>query len=223
MTGRTQFQPELAVDPTTGTLVISWRDARDDAANARVATYITTSIDGGQSFSAQTYANPQNVAVDAITGQTEVLGPQADNESSGNSHIDSTFGYGTSMGLAVSGGQVYPIWAGNFNQAVIVNGAVQGTPLSIYYRPMVIAAGPRIVNSTMGPITYAEAASGTVSFNVTFDRPINPPSLNGYTTTPTFYAGDVLVYYHDTTNGDPSIPLQGAQCHADYFQWGGPR
>lgn len=52
ITGRTQFQPEIAVDPTTGTLVLSWRDARDDAANARVATYITASIDGGQSFSA---------------------------------------------------------------------------------------------------------------------------------------------------------------------------
>ena len=67
--GRTQFQPAIAVDQATGTLVISWRDARDDAANARVATYITTSIDGGQTFSAQTYANPENYAVDAITGQ----------------------------------------------------------------------------------------------------------------------------------------------------------
>src|SRR5208282_4555289 len=59
-------------------------------------------------------------------------------------------------------------------------------------------------------IPYAEAASGpqTVSFNVTFDRPINPPSLSGYTTTPSFYPADVLVYYHDTTYGDASIPLQ---------------
>ena len=82
--GRTQFQPEIAVDQSTGTLVISWRDARDDAANARVATYITTSIDGGQTFSPQTYANPQNTAVDAITGQTDVLGPESDNQSGGN-------------------------------------------------------------------------------------------------------------------------------------------
>jgi len=208
VTGRTQFQPEIAVDQTTGTLVISWRDARDDAANARVATFITTSIDGGQTFSAQTYANPQQTAVDSITGQTDVIGPLSDNESSGNSHTDSTFGYGNSMGLAVSGGQLYPIWAGNFNQGNIVNSAIQGSPLSIYYRPMVIAAGPRIVDSTMGPIPYAEATSGSVSFNVTFDRPINPPSLNGYTTTPTFYPADILVYYHDTTNGDASIPLQ---------------
>ncbi len=208
VTGRTQFQPELAIDLTTGTLVVSWQDARDDAANARVATYITTSIDGGQTFSDQVYANPSSTAIDTITGQTVVLGPESDNESAGNSHTDTTFGYGSSMGLAVSGGQLYPIWAGNFNQGNVVNGAIQGSPLSIYYRPMVIAAGPRIVNSSMGPIPLAEAASGSVSFSVTFDRPINPPSLSGYTTTPTFTPADVLVYYHDTTNGDASIPLQ---------------
>ena len=75
VTGRTQFQPEIAVDQSTGTLVLSWRDARDDAANARVATYITTSIDGGQTFSQQTYANPSKTAVDAITGQTNIIGP----------------------------------------------------------------------------------------------------------------------------------------------------
>ena len=33
-TGRVQFQPEIAVDPVTGTVVISWRDGRDDAARA---------------------------------------------------------------------------------------------------------------------------------------------------------------------------------------------
>ena len=71
VTGRTQFQPELAVDQTTGTLVVSWRDARDDAANARVATYITTSIDGGQTFGDQVYANPPSTAIDTITGQTD--------------------------------------------------------------------------------------------------------------------------------------------------------
>ena len=48
---------------------------------------------------------------------TEVLGPEIDNESAGNNHTDTMFGYGTEMGLAVYGGQVYPIWAGNFNLA----------------------------------------------------------------------------------------------------------
>ena len=73
---------------------------------------------------------------------------------------------------------------------------------------MVIAGGPRIINSTMGPIPLGDATSGSVSFNVTFDRPIDPPSLSGYTTIPTFTPADVLVYYHDTTDGDPLVPLQ---------------
>ena len=207
-TGRVQFQPAIAVDPVTGTVVISWRDGRDDAARSRVATYLTTSIDGGQTFSAQTYANPAYSGINAITGQTVVVGPQADNESPGNSNRATLLGYGPQMGLAVFNGQVYPIWSGNLNVGHIVNGAVQGPFQSIFYQPMIIADGPRIVNSSMGPISLAEATSGSVSFTVTFDRPIDPPSLNGYTTLPTFIPGDVLVYYHDTTNGSALVPLQ---------------
>ena len=108
-----------------------------------MATYLTTSIDGGQTFSAQTYANPAQVAINSITGQTVTVGPESDNESGGNSNTDHLFGYGTQMGLAVFNGQIYPIWAGNLNQGHIVNGAVQGPYLSIFYQPMVIADGPR--------------------------------------------------------------------------------
>ena len=82
-TGNTQFQPEIAVDQATGTVVVSWRDARNDPENARVATYLTTSINGGRTFSPQTYANPSQTAVNAITGATEILGPEADNEFDG--------------------------------------------------------------------------------------------------------------------------------------------
>ena len=202
VTGRVQFQPAIAVDQVTGTLVLSWRDGRDDTARARTADYITASIDGGQTFNTQTYANPAQTAVDAITGATDVLGPMADNNSSGNSNRDGTYGFGSSMGLAVYDGKVYPVWSTNFNQADVVNNAIQGEPMSVYIRPMVIAAGPRVVTSDQGPIVYP-AVNGTISFNITFDRPINPP--NGTTT---FLPGDVEVFYHDTTNGTASIPLR---------------
>jgi hypothetical protein len=42
---------------------------------------------------------------------------------------------------------------------------------------MVIAAGPRIVTSSMGPIPFAEADSGRVSISVTFDRPVDPATV----------------------------------------------
>ena len=197
--GRTQFQPEIAVDQTTGTLVLSWRDARDDAANARVATYIATSLDGGETFSPETYANPQNTATDAITGQTVNLGPMADNQSSGNPQTDAAFGFGNQMGLAVSSGHIIPIWAGNLNQSFVSNGTVFADPLNILVQPMAIAAGPRILNSTMGPIPLAEAASGVVSISVTFDRAIIPS---------TFGNGNVKVFYHDTNKADGYVALQ---------------
>ena len=124
--GQSQYQPEIAVDPTTGTVVMSWRDARNDPANTLVATYIATSIDGGNTFSAQTYANPASTAVDAITGQTDVLGPESDNGTSADNAVNATLGFGSSMGLAVYDGQVYPVWAGNFDEATLVNGVARG-------------------------------------------------------------------------------------------------
>src|SRR5579883_3318271 len=196
-TGRSQFQPEVAVDPTTGSVVFSWRDASNDAANTRVATYITYSVDGGQNFAPLTYANPSQTAIDAITGQTDVMGPMGDNQGGGNGQRDSGFGYGDQMGLAVSGGHLYPIWAGNLNRSYYNGSGIVAFPLNIWYRPMVIPAGPQIVASTMGPVPISQEstfAAGDVAISVTFDRPVSPSSVS---------AADVQVFYHDTTNGHP--------------------
>ena len=92
---------------------MSWFDTRNDAAAARVATYVTYSTDGGKTFSPQIYANVPQTATDAITGDTVILGPVPDNESSGNPNTEGTFGFGTHQGLAVYGGHVYLAWASN--------------------------------------------------------------------------------------------------------------
>ena len=91
--------------------------------NTLVATYIATSIDGGNTFSAQVYANPAANgdgcdhrlertfwARRATTARPRTMLPTA------------PYGFGTSMGLAVYAGQVYPVWAGNFDEASLVNG-----------------------------------------------------------------------------------------------------
>ncbi len=142
----------------------------------------------------------RKTATDAITLQTDVIGPEGDNQGSANGQADHTFGYGDQMGLAVFDGQVYPVWAGNLNQSSYNSGTkiVTANPLNIFYRPMVIAAGPRIINSTMGPITLAEAMSGSVSISVTFDRLI---------TASTFVTGDVEVFYKGTSASAPFISL----------------
>ena len=79
--GRPQFLPSVAVDQSTGTVVLSFFDTRDDASQARVATYVTTSIDGGQSFSKEVFVNTPTTATDEISGNTVTLGPIPDNQS----------------------------------------------------------------------------------------------------------------------------------------------
>jgi subtilisin-like proprotein convertase family protein len=183
--GRPQFDPSVAVDNSTGTVAVSFYDARYDAARARVAMTVTTSVDGGNSFSNQnnSFANSPLAATDAITGQTKILGPIPDNQSSvAGPDTDATFGFGTHEGLAFANGTIYPAWAGNFN-----GGANGGNPQDLVVAAMATAAGPRVVSSTMGPVGQPgdtiNAARGpdggptASAFVVTFDRPVDPSTF----------------------------------------------
>jgi hypothetical protein len=200
--GRTQFMPALTVDQATGTLVASYFDTRDDAANARYATYMTTSIDGGSTFAPDTFANAPNTAFDTITQQNVTLGPLSDNQSANNnipttttlqSDTPAVAGYlfGNQQGLAAFSGHVYAAWAGDQG-----GGLNDGNRLNVLIAPMRIAAGPRVISSTMGvatpltipvpppggPFTFntPDPVTGVPEFNgflVQFDRPIDPSTF----------------------------------------------
>jgi subtilisin-like proprotein convertase family protein len=205
LSGRPQFQPAIAVDPATGTLGLSWYDARDDAARTRLATYVTTSIDGGQSFSKDVFANTPQQVFDPTTQQNEVVGPIADNPSANS---DARFGFGDRQGLAFLKGHLYPTWTGNLN-----GGNFGRTVEDILTASMVSPAGPRIVSSTMGPVkaftvngvdynnTFAPDGTQQVNaFLITFDRRVD---VN------TFDASDVSVRYRSvsTPGSDPGTPI----------------
>ena len=137
---------------------------------------------------------------DALAGNTTVLGPKPDNQSGGNGQRDTPFGYGNQMGLAVYAGQVYPMWAGNFNVAHVVNGAITGDPLNIWLQPMGIAAGPRVISSTMGTVAAA-TLTGTGSTQSAADVPqFVPPNGTGTVTTSII-----------TLPGDPSLVVNDLQ------------
>ena len=72
---RSQFEPNVAVDPVTGTVVATWYDARNDAANARVTEYVATSTDRGMTFSPQVWVNPTKTAENTIDQATVALQP----------------------------------------------------------------------------------------------------------------------------------------------------
>ncbi len=218
--GRPKLNPQVAVDQSTGTVVVSFLDARNDASRARVATYVAVSNDGGNSFSPETFANPSSVnpssanldgahplnpapIIDAITGKVAAGGPAPDNQSGGNGFADPVFGFGTQMGLAVADGTIVPVWASNQNLGTPLN----KVGLSIVSSVMTTAGGPRILSSTMGPVGQpgdtvnttrgADGSPVANSFLVSFDRPIDPATFQGDGPTNPPGTGGVRVFYQD--------------------------
>lgn len=209
--GRPQYQPQVMVDAMTGTVVVSFLDARNDAARARVTTYVGASIDGGQSYAPQVFANDSQTAIDALSGKTVVLGPIPENQSGGNPITDGTFGFGSRQGLAVYGGQIHPAWSSNQNGGINVTTQTLG----IRTTTISIAAGPRIIDSTMGPVglpgdTVNPSNGGppsASSFLIRFDRPVDPN---------TFVPSSVRVFFKgvngetETLTPTQVVPIQAS-------------
>jgi hypothetical protein len=93
-TSTSTLLPALAVDPVTGNLGVSWYDARNDPTrNTAVETYLTASLDGGQTFL-------PNVRVAAASSTTAT-----------NNNDTNDFGDYTS--LTFLGNYLYPVWTDN--------------------------------------------------------------------------------------------------------------
>jgi subtilisin-like proprotein convertase family protein len=217
---RSQYMPALTVDKATGTVLASWFDARWDASNARVATFVGASIDGGDSFS-QTFANQVKQSTDAITHDVYNLEPIPSNFTANapKSNI------GTRMSLlSTTAGHVLPIWTGNQNaNTVNPNDGTTASATTIFAANVAFTAGPRILSSDMGAVTAPASVSGdtTITYNntfatgvpgvadgtrrldgfaVTFDRPIDVS---------TFTIADIQAFYRSPTNpaGSPPVPV----------------
>jgi subtilisin-like proprotein convertase family protein len=231
---RQQFMPSLAIDQTTGTLVATWYDARNDAANARVSRYIATSTDGGVSWSPETYLNASLISIDAITGAEKVLQPIPDNQSLGNPSHNPLFGFGEHQSLIVNAGHIRAVWTGNWDPNEVGTAVFNSTgPTSILTAEATIADGPRVISSDQGPVledySYSDprttanvpttvynntfAADGTRQLNafvVRFDRPIDPS---------TFGPDDVVLRFRNTstavtpngTDGTTLIPVTAVE------------
>jgi subtilisin-like proprotein convertase family protein len=185
---RPQFEPQVAVDQSTGALVVSFLDERYDAAQKRPAMFVATSIDGGRSFAPETYLNTPVSAIDAI--KDNFNSPIALEPIPSNASEETVFGLGNHQGLAVAGGHIVAFWSGNHYQD---NVDINDSKLDIWSGTASIAAGPRIVSADEGPIDapkstgngivydngFAPMASGNAGTRqltgilVTFDRPID--------------------------------------------------
>jgi hypothetical protein len=88
-----QFNQWLAVDPTSGSVNVSWNDARNDPADTKTDIYFSQSTNGGQSFAS-------NVKV--TTAMTD--------ESAANPYADAGNQYGDYEGIVAYSGSIHSIW-----------------------------------------------------------------------------------------------------------------
>ncbi len=214
---RTQMVPSIAVDQTTGTLIITYYDASGDAANVRYAAAVVASVDGGENFSSVSYLNQFRTATNFLTGDSVDYGPIG-----GNLSQAGTYGFGTRQGVVAYAGKIYSTFSTNLNAA----GA------EVYAETAETASGPRVVYGDMGTVTADFSAdttnSGTFYYNnttaadgtrqitgfvVQFDRPVDIS---------TFDASDVLVKYQNPYTGtfsnialDPSTPITALDTPSD--------
>jgi len=93
-TTTSQFNVDIAVDPTTGGVTAEWRDARADIFNARVNIFTATSADGGVTFS------PNVQVSDKFSVDTNPADP--------NEYLEYD-------GIAAFGGTAYYAWSDNSN------------------------------------------------------------------------------------------------------------
>ncbi len=193
--------PTVAVDDVTGTVGVMYYDGRWDPSvytgQSRVANSFSDSIDGGQTFSTSTFFNTPKTATDMITGTEETIEPVPGNVY----QADPTFGFGDRQSMVMYAGHVVPVFTSNPNAGLDVYGNPIGNQIDT--ATVTIAAGPRILQGDMGPITanatfmgygYNDtyAADGTQEFNgfeVQFDRPVLISS---------FTPSQVKIVYHDT-------------------------
>jgi autotransporter-associated beta strand protein len=99
-----QFNPWMAIDPTTGNLAVSWMDARDDPLNHATVDYIAFSTDGGMTFSKNV---PASRLANGVLGQTDL---SANIDGAPNPTGRSGNNYGDYEGLTFNSGIAFPIW-----------------------------------------------------------------------------------------------------------------
>ena len=177
-----------------------------------MATYLTTSIDGGQTFSPQVYMPTRRTPpLTRSQAQQEVLGPKPDNVVVGQQqpgqHLRLRHPDGAGClqwpGLPDLGRQLQP-------GHLVVNNVVQGPPLSIEFQKMVIAAGPRIVTSDVGPIPLAECSQCARSTlpSLSTGRSIRRASMKVTPPPPPLPPPTSWSTIDDHQCCDPSVPLR---------------
>ncbi|MBY0513103.1 MAG: proprotein convertase P-domain-containing protein, partial [Gemmataceae bacterium] len=218
---RTQFMPQVTTDPVTGTVAVMWYDARFDASNVRAATMLATSIDGGKTFSRNTFVNSPKQARNALDPADYITLEPIPSIILGSG----PYQFGNRQGLLAHDGRILTFWTGNApysDENGVARSNASGGSTFTYSTLATTAAGPRVVTGDSGVVgaqavvtdgfgnpttvtvngqtvaTYNDtfAPDGTrqlSGFRVRFDRPILASS---------FTAAAVQARYQDPLTGE---------------------
>ncbi|WP_020470586.1 proprotein convertase P-domain-containing protein [Zavarzinella formosa] len=212
------FNPEIAVDNATGTVVVSYYSSAQDPSGKRSLMMMATSIDGPDLtingglpnqalvFSKAVAVNPTDTAYDQITSKDVTIESVPSNPANLGPEA-----YGNQTGLTVHGGKVTLLYTGNVDRTFTRD----GTTSQIRTQNITISSGPRIIAADTGSILggaeieddssgfpsiidyNGPAASGQAQFEkfyVEFDRVIDPS---------TFTKDDVKIIYR-APGADPT-------------------
>jgi hypothetical protein len=184
--GKSHFNPQMAIDQTTGNVAVAWFDSRNSGANDQTAQiFATVSTDGGVTWM-------PNIQVSAGTSNVTLA----------NSFID----YGDYMLMDFYGGTFRPIWSDNSNST---GDNPDGTlsSLDIYTAPVTLTQG--VGFDVMGTHTYTEEGSFTAKVQVTdtggstamtttkahvVDAPLTPLATQASATEQTGFTGRVASF-----------------------------
>ena len=171
-----QFFPRMAVDPTTGTVGVSWYDARND-----LGVLHQGSRDAVANNDVEFYAAVGTPAAGGVDFSPNVrVTPGVSNASSGTNLND----FGDYTGLAFFGGVLRPAWADNSN-LTRDNPDADGGNFDLYTAALPVDTTPAPVLGGPVPRLVAKSTAGrgkSYSFDVVYTDPglpIDPATLDG--------------------------------------------
>ncbi len=157
------FNPQIAVDQTTGAVLVSSYSASQDPTGKRALTLLATSINGPNfqlgnpkgtlEFSTPAPVNPKDTTFDEITRKTLDVEYVSSNGPVMGTLAGNTEGFGNNTGLVSYAGKVKLVYAGNLDRAVS----------QIRTQQMTIASGPRVSASDTGVVLGKATLSNTIT------------------------------------------------------------
>jgi len=142
-TTRSQFNPRIVIDQTTGIIALAWMDCRNSAGNNTAQNWGTISTDYGATFLA-------NVQVSTGTSNASTAGSGVD--------------YGDYNGLTGHGGFFHPIWADNSGS---LPGYVGSPAFDLGTARVTINLGPKTPTDPLAtPSSICEGDSSSLSATV---------------------------------------------------------